>query len=83
MEKKNTKTKGVEIDRTLNFHDHVKNYVKKLSVSARLSNFMNISQKRLKMKSFIESQFGYCPLVWMFYSIPPTQGISIKTGEFY
>ena len=29
---------------------------------------MNVKQKRTLMKSFFESQFGYCPLVWMFYS---------------
>ena len=29
---------------------------------------MNISKKRIIMKSFIESQFGYCPLIWMFHS---------------
>ena len=30
--------------------------------------FMNVSKKRIIMKSFIESQFGYCPLIWMFHS---------------
>ena len=29
---------------------------------------MNVSKKRVIMKSFIESQFGYCPLIWMFHS---------------
>ena len=29
---------------------------------------MNIEKKRLIMKAFIESQFGYCPLIWMFHS---------------
>ena len=32
---------------------------------ARLSNFMSIKQRRVLMKSFIDSQFGYCPLIWM------------------
>ena len=27
---------------------------------------MNTNQKRVIMKAFIQSQFGYCPLVWMF-----------------
>ena len=30
---------------------------------------MNINQKRNNMKAFIESQFGYCPLIWIFLSI--------------
>ena len=29
---------------------------------------MNQNQKRVIMKAFIQSQFGYCPLVWMFCS---------------
>ena len=27
---------------------------------------MSFERRRTLMKSFIESQFGYCPLVWMF-----------------
>ena len=41
----------------------------KLSVQARLSNnFVSFTQRRILLKIFIESQFGYCPLIWMFYS---------------
>ena len=29
---------------------------------------MNIAQRRLTMNAFIFSQFGYCPLVWMFHN---------------
>ena len=28
---------------------------------------MNLAQRRLIMNAFIFSQFGYCPLVWMFH----------------
>ena len=27
---------------------------------------MNFKQRKILMKSFIEAQFGYCPLIWMF-----------------
>ena len=37
-----------------------------IKVSWGLSNFMSIKQKRVLMKSF-ESQFGYCPLIWIFH----------------
>ena len=40
----------------------------KLHVLARISKFMNTVKLRMIMKAFIESQFGYCPLVWMFHS---------------
>ena len=29
---------------------------------------MNQDKLRLLMKAFIESQFSYCPLIWMFHS---------------
>ena len=29
---------------------------------------MSTDKLRMVMKAFIESQFGYCPLVWMFHS---------------
>ena len=35
---------------------------------ARIAPFMNVSKKQIILKSFIESQFGYCPLIWMFHS---------------
>ena len=28
---------------------------------------MSLQQRLLLLKSFVEVQFGYCPLVWMFY----------------
>ena len=36
--------------------------------SCTVSNFMNVEQRRKIMKAFIASQFGYCPVVWMFHS---------------
>ena len=41
---------------------------RKLAVMARLSKSMSFKQKRILMKTFVESQFGYCPLIWMFHS---------------
>ena len=62
---------GVDIDRTLSFDEHISSLWKKagrkLSVLARLSSYMTLTQRRVLMKSFIEAQFGYCPLVWMFH----------------
>ena len=62
----------IEIGRNLNFDDHVislcKKAGRKLAVLARLSKFMSFKQKRILMKTFVESQFGYCPLIWMFHS---------------
>ena len=82
-ESKTQKLLGVEIDRTLNFNEHVSSLCKKagrkLSVLFRLSSYMNVKQKRTLMKSFFESQFGYCPLVWMFYS----RGVNNKIDHLH
>ena len=41
---------------------------RKLTALGRLSRFLSFDQLRILMKSFIESQFAYCPLVWMFHN---------------
>ena len=62
---------GVHIDREMSFKYHVTNLCKKanqkLTALIRLGRYYNLSQRRLLMKSFIESQFGYSPLAWMFH----------------
>ena len=63
---------GITINHELKCDDHVNYLCKKASLKlnplARIARFMNISKKRIIMKSFIESQFGYCPLIWMLHS---------------
>ena len=34
----------------------------------RIANYMPLEKRRIVMKTPIESQFNYCPLIWMFYS---------------
>ena len=52
---------GMVIGRNLNFDDHVislcKKAGRKLAVLPRLSKFMSFKQKRILMKTFVESQF--------------------------
>ena len=68
----NEKILGVNFDNKLTFHDHVselcKKASKKLHALSRISHYMNINKRRVIMKAFIDSQFGYCPLIWMFHS---------------
>ena len=40
---------------------------KKLSAIIRYSRILNFEKRRTLMKSFIESQFSYSPLTWMFH----------------
>ena len=63
---------GITIDKDLKFDDQVNSLSKKacqkLNALAHLAPYMNVEIRRIIMKAFKESQFGYCPLVWMFHS---------------
>ena len=63
---------GIKIDNSLSFTEHVADLCskasQKLHALSRVAQFMKTEQLRIIMKAFINSQFGYCPLVWMFHS---------------
>ena len=63
---------GVTIDYKLNFEEHLSKVCNKASQKpnalASISSYMNISQRNGIIRAFINSQFGYCPLVWFFCS---------------
>ena len=63
---------GVTLDNRLSFAEHVSGLCskasQKLHALARVSPYMNIIKRRTIMNASITSQFGYCPLVWMFHS---------------
>ena len=40
----------------------------KLHALARIAKYLSSDKLRILMKTFIESQFNYCPLTWMFHS---------------
>ena len=72
---KNSKSKkllGINIDNFLTFNEHVSKLCKKASQKlhaiARISNYLNKKKLKLIMNAFFSSQFGYCPLVWMFHN---------------
>ena len=71
-ETKNVKLLGVTIDNELKFNKHLNDICKKanrkLGALSRLSKFLSLKKRRMLYKAFIESQFKYCPLVWMFHS---------------
>ena len=63
---------GVEIDRNLKFEEYInfmlKEGNKKLHALMRIKKYLKQEKLRLIMKTFIESQFNYCPLIWMCHS---------------
>ena len=71
-ESSHEKLLGLVIDKKLNFNKHLTIICKKVSAKvtalARMVKIIPFEKKRLLMKAFIESQFSYCPLIWMFCS---------------
>ena len=63
---------GITIDSNLTFENHINSICKKasqkLNALARIAPYMNTQKRRAIMKSFVTSQFSYCPLIWMFHS---------------
>ena len=74
---------GIVLDTALNFDAHVSNLCKKANEKfhalLRVSKYMNNDKLNIVMNSFIISQFGYCPLVWMFHSSRLNNRINKKT----
>ena len=72
MESYQEKLLGITIDKELKFNSHLLDICKKASAKvtalARLVKLVPFKKKKLLMNSFIESQFSYCPLLWMFCS---------------
>ena len=63
---------GDHIDYKLKFDAHIetlcKKVGKKLHARARIIQYVSTNQAQLLMRSFIMSQFSYCPLIWMCHS---------------
>ena len=63
---------GILIDSELSSDQHVSSICskasKKLYALGCIANFMSFNKCRTLVKAFIESQFNYRPLIWMFHS---------------
>ena len=77
------KVLGVTFDNDLKFESHINNLCSKASQKlyalSRMSSYMSLGQHRLIMKSFISSQFRYCPMLWMNHS----RALNIKINRIH
>ena len=71
-ESKNEKLLGIHIDNELSFKVHILGICKiantKLTALRRYCKILSFEKKRILFKSFVQSQFSYCPLMWMFHN---------------
>ena len=63
---------GITLDSELKFEDHINkiyNIVnKKLNTLYRIGSHLSLDKRKMLLRAFIESQFSYFPLIWMFHS---------------
>ena len=62
---------GVVIDSEVTSAKHIENFCRKSNQTfhalERVANFKTLEKRRLVMKTFVFSQFNYCPLVFSFF----------------
>ena len=70
--RKYEKLLGVNIDIKLSFEKHLNIICSKarakINALGRAAPLMNIEKRSTTMNAFFNSQFSYCPLIWMFHS---------------
>ena len=70
-ESNDVKLLGITLDNNLKFDKHLSNICskasRKLSALTRVAKFLQFKKRHMLFKAFIESQFKYRPLVWMFH----------------
>ena len=63
---------GITLDSELKFEEHINkicNIVnKKLNALHRIGSHMSLGKRKILLRAFIESQFSYFALIWMFHS---------------
>ena len=71
LNSKQEKLLGVTVDNEFSCLPHVRNICKqankKLHTLSRICKFMKQDKRRMIMKAFVDTQFSYCPLVWIFH----------------
>ena len=62
---------GFTKDSNFTFEEHIKSLCRKssqkLHALSRISQYLPPNKKRVLFKTFVTSQFSYCPLIWMFH----------------
>ena len=74
---------GITIDSDFTFEEHINTLCRKASQKlhalSRISQYLSQHKKRILFKTFIMSQFNYCPLVWMCHS----RGLNNKINNIH
>ena len=62
---------GINIDRSFKFDFHMPKVCSKanrrLTILSRMFKFLTFDKRRAIIKAYFDTQFKFCPLVWMFH----------------
>ena len=74
---------GVTINSNSNFKEHILSLCKKanrkLHALSRVPKYLTLNKQCILIKSFIISQFNYCPLIWMIHN----RGLNNKINHIH
>ena len=60
---------GVKFDNKITFEKHMSDICRKACrktyALARIAPYMDLSKRRMVVNAFLNSQFNYCPLIWI------------------
>ena len=63
---------GIKTDSKLRLADHIQDLCNKANrksqALARATPYMNLQKRRVLLNAFFNTQFNYCPLIWMLNS---------------
>ena len=86
-ESKEVKPLGVTVDNELKLDSHIANICfkanLKLSLFGRLARLLTFDKKQILFRTFLESQFKYCPLTWTFVTEGPIIELITSMNEAY
>ena len=76
---------GVTFDNKLKIEKHINTICQKanskLNALARITPYMELTKRHILMNAFFDSQFNYCPLIWMFHSRNLNNKINRRHGR--
>ena len=68
---------GLKFEERINKICNIDN--KKRNALHSFANHVSLDKQKMLLRAFIESQFSYCPLMWMFHS----RTVNIKTNRLH
>ena len=76
---------GVKFDNELTFEKHItgicRKASRKISALARIAPYMDLSKRPMDINAFFNSQFNYCPLIWMCHNCTTNRKINGLHGR--